>query len=106
MTENLELAADDAAARATRKMMQGTKRHPADGLAIDPAGLQATIATLYIMTLSSLSFWIEQGLPVESVCKRLDTISQIFPPAQTGVGLENLAGIREYLRSNADQLKG
>jgi hypothetical protein len=104
MAENLE--PEDAAARATRKMMQGIKPELAGGLAIDPAGLQATIATLYIMVLSSLTFWIEQGLPVESVCRRLDRISEIFPAAQTGAGLENLADIREYLRSNAAHLKG
>jgi hypothetical protein len=94
MAEYLE-PADDAAARATRKMMQRIKQPPAGGLVIDPAGLQATIATLYIMSLTSLSFWIEQGVPVESVCRRLDK------------GLRNLSGgaggsgyviITEYLK--------
>jgi hypothetical protein len=109
MTENLEPDPTDpaeAAARATRKMMQDAGLESVGEVALIPEAVRASIATSYVLALTSLTFWIEQGVPIETVCRRIDNIAHGLPMARSARALDMLNAIKSHLRDNApDHLK-
>jgi hypothetical protein len=100
MTENLE-PGEDPATVAIRKMMQPEPGAPAR------APTQGHIETLYVLALTSLAFWIEQGVPIEGVCNRIDNIANILPLDYPKQVLSNLEAVKAFIVKNApDHLKG
>jgi hypothetical protein len=105
MTENLETA-DDAAARATRRIMEAAGLESAEGLALDPEGTRAMLGALLILNLGLASFMVEAGLKMDAIRPRLDQIADSFRWGHSNRVLENLALVTQALRNLApDHLK-
>jgi hypothetical protein len=100
MTENLE-PAEDAAARATKKMMQGAGLQSAEELTIDPAGLQAIIGALFITNLALATFMIEAGLKLDSIAPRMEMIANSIPWGRSARIATELDTVAQWLRNNA-----
>jgi hypothetical protein len=105
MTENLEPAAD-AAARATRRMMEATGLQGHEGVALNPEATAAMLAAHNIMLLTLFSFLIEAGLKVDAIPHRLQQIASSLPSGHSARVLKHLDNMTAWLCRNApDHLK-
>jgi hypothetical protein len=102
MTENLETA-DDAAARATKKMMEAAGLQVREGVALDPEGTGAMLGALLIFNLGLASFMVEAGLNIDAIRPRLDQIAGSFRWGHSNRVAENLALITRGLRNLAPE---
>jgi hypothetical protein len=99
---NLE-PADDAATRATNRMMEAAGLQSREGVALDPEGTGAMIGALIIFNLGLASFMVERGLDIEAIRLRLDQISGAIKWGHSDRVAENLAVITRALRNLAPE---
>jgi hypothetical protein len=105
MTENLE-PADDAATRATKRMMEAAGLQVREGLALDPEATAAMLAAHNIMLLTLFSFLIEGGLKMDEIPHRLQQIANSLPSGHSARVQKHLDKMTAWLRRNApDHLK-
>jgi hypothetical protein len=105
MTENLG-PADDAATRATKRMMEAAGLQGIEGLALDPEATAAMLGAHNIMLLTLFSFLIEGGLKMDAIPHRMQQIANSLPSGHSARVLKHLDNMTAWLRRNApDHLK-
>jgi hypothetical protein len=104
MTENLE-PIDDAATRATKRMMEAAGLQSREGL-LEPEATGAMLAAHNIMLLTLFSFLIEGGLRMDEIPHRLQQIASSLPSGHSARVQKHLDNMTAWLRRNVpDHLK-
>jgi hypothetical protein len=109
MAENLEPDPTDpaeAAARATKKMMQGAGLQSAtsDISLMDGAEGQAAIAALSVLVIADLSLWIDDGTSVDHIEARIDLVAKILKADRLDKAQDFLRAAKAVLHIGARHL--